>query len=528
MRSLFSSLRIPFTAALLALISAQSAAAEHRVPLHEMTIEQLQAEMSAGRLTCHQLVEHFLARIQEIDRSGPTLNSVIEINPDALAIADRLDEERRARGVRSPMHGIPVLLKDNIDTADGMLTTAGSLALMNSKPSKDALLVAHLREAGALILGKTNLSEWANFRSSRSSSGWSARGGQTRNAHAPGRNPCGSSSGSAVAIAAGLAVVAVGTETDGSIVCPAAVNGVVGMKPTVGLVSRTGIIPISVSQDTAGPMARTVTDAAILLAALAGPDPMDLATSALATRRIPDYLAELTTDGLRGARIGVARNLAGFHESVDAVFEQAIAKLAAAGAVIVDPANLEAGKKLSKDEMTVLLYEFKDGLNRYLTQRPGGPNTLANLIDFNEREREREMPYFGQELFVKAQKKGPLTEHEYRRARERSRRAAGRDGIDAVLREHKLDAIVAPTVGPAWMTDLVNGDHGIGGDVSQAPAVAGYPHITVPAGLVHGLPIGISFVGTAWSEPTLIRLAFAFEQITQARRPPSLPAVDKT
>ena len=511
-------------AVLLALIAAQSIAADQHVSPHEMTIGQIQDEMSAGRLTSHQLVEYFLTRIQAIDRNGPALNSVIEINPDALAIADRLDQERRAGGVRSRMHGIPVLLKDNVDTADGMLTTAGSLALMDSKPAKDASIVARLREAGAVILGKTNLSEWANFRSSRSSSGWSARGGQTRNAYALDRNPCGSSSGSAVAIAAGLAVVAVGTETDGSIVCPAAVNGVVGMKPTVGLVSRTGIIPISVSQDTAGPMGRTVTDVAILLAALAGPDPTDPATSAFGTRPVPDYLAALKADGLKGARIGVARDLAGFHEGVDVVFDQAIAKLTEAGAIIVDPANLEAGTKLDEDELSVLLYEFKDGLNHYLSTRLSGPRTLAKLIEFNEREREREMPYFGQELFADAEKKGPLTETEYQGALERSRKAAGPDGIDALLQKHKLDAIIAPTVGPAWTTDLVNGDHFIGGSISQAPAVAGYPHITVPAGFVHGLPIGISFVGTAWSEPTLLRLAFAFEQITQARRPPGLPA----
>jgi amidase len=502
---------------------AESGAGDDSTALHELTIAQMQAAMADGELSSRQLVEYFLARIEAFDRNGPALNSVVEVNPDALAIADQLDAERRAKGPRGLLHGIPILLKDNIDTADAMLTTAGSLALMNSRPASDAFIVTRLRNAGAVILGKTNLSEWANFRSSRSSSGWSARGGQTRNPYAFDRNPCGSSSGSAAAVAAGLTVVAVGTETDGSIVCPAAINGIVGIKPTVGLVSRSGIIPISASQDTAGPMARTVSDAVILLQALAGADPVDSATRESTAKPAPDYLVGLKADGLKGARIGVARNLAGFHEGVDSIFDQAIAKLAEAGAVIVDPANLQLDKRLSDNELTVLLYEFKDGLNRYLRARPGEPDSLAELIDFNQRERELEMPYFLQETFLDAQKKGPLTDREYRRASAGAKKAAGHDGIDALLRKYQLDAIVAPTVGPAWVTDVINGDHGVGGDISQAPAVAGYPHVTVPAGYLHGLPIGISFVGAAWSEPTLIRLAFAFEQITRARRPPKLP-----
>jgi amidase len=502
--------------------TAAAGAATPEMNLSEATVAQLQAEMAAGRLTSHRLVEYFLARIEALDRNGPKLNSVIEVNPDALAIADRLDEERRVKGARGALHGIPILLKDNIDTADAMHTTAGSLALVSSRPAQDAFIVRRLRNAGAVILGKTNLSEWANFRSSRSSSGWSGRGGQTKNAYAPDRNPCGSSSGSGAAIAAGFAVVAVGTETDGSIVCPSTVNGIVGIKPTVGLVSRSGIIPISISQDTAGPMARTVADAAALLSAMAGVDESDATTAGLIRHPVTDFTAALQAGSLRGARIGVARNQSGFHEAVDLVFEQAIAHLKAAGAVIVDPANLEIDKAAGRNEFDVLLYEFKDGLNRYLATRSGTPQTLTELIAFNEREREREMPYFGQEVFLQAQAKGPLTERAYRRARARSYAAAGPNGIDAVLKRYRLDALIAPTLGPAWPTDLINGDHILGGDAASAPAIAGYPHITVPAGFVHGLPVGLSFIGTAWSEARLIQLAYAFEQATQARQPPHL------
>lgn len=489
------------------------------LPLEESTIMQLQAAMSAGRLTSRQLAEHFLHRIEAVDGE---LNSIIEVNPDALAIADEFDTERRAGRTRGPLHGIPVLLKDNIDTADSMLTTAGSLALVDSKPRQDAFIVKRLREQGAVILGKTNLSEWANMRSSRSSSGWSGRGGQTRNPYDLTRNPCGSSSGSGAAVAAGLAVVAVGTETDGSIVCPSSVNGIVGIKPTVGLVSRSGIIPISASQDTAGPMARTVQDAAILLNALAGMDSSDAATAASKTHALARFDTTFKPDALRGVRIGVARNLAGFHEGVDAILEQAIKSLVAAGAVIVDPADLKLADSVGDDESSVLLYEFKEGLNRYLATRTGGPRTLAELITFNESERAREMPYFGQEQFIRAQEKGPLTERDYLEARKRSRDAAGLKGIDAVLRKFRLDALIAPTVGPAWTTDLVNGDHFIGGNASMAPAIAGYPHITVPAGYLHDLPVGISFIGTAWVDGALVRLAYAYEQATRARRPPDL------
>jgi amidase len=497
-------------------------------PGEEIPIRELQDDMAAGRVTSRQLVVHFLGRIQSIDREGMRINSVVEINPDVLGLAEAMDAERRKQGARGPLHGIPILLKDNIDTADQMLTTAGSLALVTSRPAEDAFIVKKLRDAGAVILGKTNLSEWANFRSRRSSSGWSARAGQTRNPYDVARNPCGSSSGSGAAIAANLAAAAVGTETDGSIVCPSAVNGIVGIKPTVGLVSRSGIIPISASQDTAGPMARSVEDAVLLLHAMIGMDARDPATHALNERSFKDSLiAALQPQGLRGARIGVARNLSTFHESVIPVLEASIDTLRAAGAQVIDPADLVMPKSMSEDEMTVLLYEFKDGVNRYLSTRTGGartgaPATLADLIAFNEQQRAVELPFFGQELFIAAQAKGTLAAPEYVQARERSRRLAGPEGIDALLRKHRLDAIVAVSMGPAWTTDLVNGDRGQGGDITQLPAVAGYPHITVPAGFAHGLPIGISFVGTAWSDATLVRLAFAFEQATRARRPPVL------
>jgi amidase len=398
-----------------------------------------------------------------------------------------------------------------------MSTTAGSLALAGTKPSKDAFLVTQLRSAGMAIAGKANLSEWANIRSTRSSSGWSARGGQTRNPYVLDRNPCGSSSGSAVAVAAGLVALAVATETDGSIVCPASVNGIVGIKPTVGLISRSGIIPISASQDTAGPVARTVAEAATLLGVLAGPDPEDPVT--LGHPKV-DYAAALKADGLRGVRLGVARNLAGFHEGVDQVFEQSLAALKAAGAELVDPADLKLPKQADDVELTVLLYEFKDGVNRYLRTRPGASQSLADLIRFNDEHHSEEMAYFGQELFLKAQAKGPLTDAEYRKAARRAKKMAGPDGIDAVLKKHHLDAIVAPTTGPAWSTDPVNGDHYLGGGASQAAAMAGYPHITVPMGFVHELPVGLSFIGTAWSEAQLIQYAYAFEQATHPRRDP--------
>ena len=488
----------------------------------ELTIARLHGDLDARRISVRRIEAHYAARIAAIDAHGPSLRSVLEVNPDAAAIAAQLDS---AGGPRGPLYGVPVLLKDNIDTADRMLTTAGSLALLDSRPARDAFIVRQLRAAGALILGKTNLSEWANYRSKRSSSGWSGRGGQTRNPYALDRNACGSSSGSGTAIAADLAVVAVGTETDGSITCPASVTGLVGIKPTVGLVSRSGIIPIAASQDTAGPMARTVADAAVLLGVLAGFDPDDPATARLREQPPPDYSRSLDASSLNGARIGVLRHYAGFHEGVDALFERGLAVLRERGAVIVDPADIATADKLDADEQIVLAYEFKDGINRYLaTRQGGGPRTLQELIAFNDREAIREMPFFRQELFLDAEATGGLTEAKYLEAHERALRLAGREGIDAALAKDHLDALVAPTVGPAWTTDLVNGDHFLGGGVTTPPAIAGYPHVTVPMGAVHGLPVGVSFVGPAWSEARLIGYAYAYEQATKARRAPQFAA----
>jgi len=444
-----------------------------------------------------------------------------------LVIADALDAEREANGPRGPLHGVPVLLKDNINTADGMTTTAGSLALAGSIPAEDAFVVKKLRSAGAILLGKTNLSEWANFRSNHSTSGWSSRGGQTRNPYALDRNPCGSSSGSAVAVAANLCSVAIGTETDGSIICPSHTNSIVGIKPTLGLVSRSGIIPIAHSQDTAGPMTRTVTDAAVLLGALTGVDPRDPVTQESRGKSTADYAPFLDPDGLQGARIGVARNFFGFDERVDQIMEGCIEDMRRMGAEIVDPANVETVDKFKESELEVLLYEFKSDLNNYLARLgPKAPvRSLQDVIAFNERHRDRVMPYFGQEAMHQSQEKGPLDNKEYLEALENNHRFSRDEGIDATLRAHQLDAIIAPSGGPAWMTDLVNGDHGAGGSSSPA-AVAGYPNITVPAGYIFGLPIGISFFGGAYQEPTLIKLAFAFEQATRVRRPPEfLPSV---
>ena len=492
--------------------------------LEEASIVELQREMDAGSLTARSIAEKYLARIEEIDRQGPAINSVIEINPDALAIADTLDRERKAKGSRGSLHGIPVLLKDNIDTADRMMTTAGSLALVGSRPSADAFVARKLRAAGAVILGKTNLSEWANFRSTHSTSGWSGRGGQTRNPYALDRNPCGSSSGSAAAVAANLCVAAIGTETDGSIVCPSSANSIVGIKPTLGLVSRSGIIPIAHSQDTAGPMARTVTDAAILLGALAGVDPRDGVTRQSRHQSHIDYARFLRADGLRGARIGVARKFFGFNEKVDKLIGEALEVMKRAGAVLVDPADMATAGKFDATEFEVLLYEFKADLNKYLAGLgPGAPvHSLKEVIEFNERNREKEMPYFGQEIFLKAEAKGPLTSRPYRAALRKNHRLSRTEGIDAVMRKHRLDAIVAPTGGPPWMTDLVNGDH-FSGSSSTPAAVAGYPNINVPAGYIYGLPVGISFFGRAYSEPVLIKLAYAFEQATRLRQPPKFP-----
>ncbi|MGQ0385067.1 MAG: amidase [Gammaproteobacteria bacterium] len=503
----------------------QEAPAAPGLELEEMTIAQLQQAMTAGRHTSRQLVESYLKRIEDIDRHGPALRSIIEVNPDALAIADGLDAERREQGSRGPLHGIPILLKDNIDTADRMATSAGSLALADSIAPRDAFLVERLRAAGAVIIAKTNLSEWANFRSMTSTSGWSARGGQVKNPYSLDRNPCGSSSGSGVAVAANLAAAAVGTETDGSIVCPAGANGIVGIKPTVGLVSRSGIIPISASQDTAGPMARTVADAAILLAAMTGVDPRDPATGA-AVGHPTEYAQALDAGALRGARIGVSRKgHSGYSPGVDRLLASAIEAMKSQGAEIVDPVDIPNVGKTGECELEILLYEFKDGLDRYLAGL--GPaarvHTLAEVISYNEREREREMPYFGQDLFERAQKKGPLSEPDYLRHRAECRRLAGSEGIDAAIASHRLDALVAPTGAPAWPTDLVNGDHFLGGSSGLA-AIAGYPNISVPMGQLFGLPVGISFFGPAWSEARLIGIAHAFEQATRHRRAPEFPA----
>lgn len=494
----------------------------------EATVAALQAEMQAGRLTARALVEHYLERIAQLDAKGPALRSMIETNPDAVTVAEQLDRERSLKGRRGPLHGIPVILKDNIDTADRMTTTAGSLALEGSVPPRDSGVAARLRAAGAVLLGKANMSEWANIRSTHSTSGWSARGGQCRNPYALDRNPCGSSSGSAVAVSANLGAVAVGTETDGSIVCPASNTGIVGLKPTVGLVSRAGIIPISHTQDTAGPLCRTVADAAVLLSAMAGADSRDPATISSAGHMDSDYTRFLDPAGLRGVRIGVARaKFFGYSDVVDYLAEQALDLLRREGAVLIDPANIPHAGEYDDEELEVLLYEFKADLASYLVEL--GPQArvknLQDVIEFNKRHRDREMPYFGQELFLQAQKKGPLSSPGYRKALRMCRRFSRELGIDAVMAKHRLDVLVAPTGNPAWPTDLVNGDHFTGGSSTPA-AVAGYPSISVPMGFAYGLPVNLSFFGRPWSEPTLIRVGYAFEQASRHRRPPGfLPTI---
>ena len=497
--------------------------------LEEATIAHLQQRMTSGQDTARSLVEKYLSRIETLDKRGPSLNQVLEINPEVLDIADKLDAERKARGDRGPLHGIPVLLKDNVGTADRMTTTAGSLALEGSIPPKDSFVARRLREAGAILLGKTNMSEWANFRSTHSSSGWSGRGGQGRNPYALDRNTSGSSSGSAAAVAADYAPLAVGTETDGSIVSPSNNNSIVGIKPTIGLVSRSGIIPIAHSQDTAGPMARSVADAALLLGALAGVDPDDPVTRNGLKRGQRDYTTFLDPNGLKGARIGVPRKkLFGDSPAADRLVEAAIVDMKKLGAIIVDPADIPTIGQVDKSEFEVLLYEFKADLNAYLAGLgPHSPiHSLKEAIEFNERHRDREMPYFGQEIFLQAEEKGPLTSKAYLAALARNHQLTRVGGIDAVMNKHKLDALVAPTSAPPSLTDLVNGDYGPGGS-SSFPAVAGYPHITVPAGYSFGLPVGISFFGGPFSEPTLIRLAYAFERATRHRRPPMfLPTAD--
>lgn len=487
----------------------------------EITIADLQDGMKSGKYTARSITENYLARIAAVDKGGPTVNSVIEMNPDAAEIADALDKERKEKGPRGPLHGIPVLIKDNIATADKMQTTAGSLALVGSKPPADSTVAQKLREAGAVILGKTNLSEWANIRSDHSISGWSGRGGQTKNPYALDRNPCGSSSGTGAGVSANFATVGIGTETDGSIVCPSSSNGLVGIKPTVGLISRNHIIPISHTQDTAGPMCRTVRDAATLLGVLTGVDAEDKATAASSGKSQTDYTKFLDADGLRGARIGVLRKAFGFSPAVDKLMEAALDVLKKQGATLVDPVAFETDGKFRRTEFLGFMYELKADLNAYLAWL--GPNTpvktLKEIIAFNEQNAAKEMPYFGQENFLNAEQKGPLTTKEYVDAIAQNHEMAGKKGIDATMDKNKLDAIVAPTGGPAWLTDIVNGD-AFGGGSSEFAAVAGYPNINVPAGFDFGLPVGISFFGRAWSEPVLIKLAYAYEQATKWRKAP--------
>lgn len=493
--------------------------------LDEVSLADIRRGLEEHKWTSARLVQLYLARIDAIDRSGPQLRSVLSLNPAATAIADQLDHERKNGRVRGPLHGIPILVKDNIETRDPISTTAGSLALASWRSPQDAFVAGRLRAAGAIILGKTNLSEWANFRSSHSTSAWSGVGGQTRCAYALDRNPSGSSSGSGVATSASLCACAIGTETDGSVTAPASINGIVGIKPTVGLISRSGIVPISASQDTAGPMARTVRDLAILLSAMTGVDPQDPATAASQGKAAPDYTRFLDANGLSGARLGIARNFFANDAPMDAFLSRCVDALKKAGAEVVDPADLTTSSQLSAPESEVLSYEFKDGLNRYLTRLPSNTpaRTLADLIAFNEANRDREMPYFGQELFIQAQAKGPLTDPAYIQARADCVRLSRQQGIDALLAQYKLDAIVSLTSGPACFIDHVNGDQDTGGCTSPA-AVAGYPHITVPAGLYDGLPIGLSFFSTAWTEPTLIKLAYAWEQQMNARQKPGFSA----
>jgi len=489
---------------------------EPNTELNEITIAELQAKMRSGEISAERLTRKYLERIKEID---PKLNSVIETNPDALDIAEQLDKERKSGRIRGALHGIPVLIKDNIDTADRMKTTAGSMALLNAPtPKQDAFLVQQLRKAGAVIIGKTNLSEWANFRSTKSSSGWSGRGGQTHNPYILDRNPCGSSAGTGAAIAANLAAVGIGTETDGSILCPSATCGIVGLKPTLGLVSRSGVIPIAHSQDTAGPMTRTVTDAAILLGVLVGSDKTDSIT-AQASKGAKDYTKFLDKNGLRGARIGVARQVFGKNSKIDAVIEPQLQVMKNAGATLID-VEFPTNGKFGDAEFEVLLYEFKADLNKYLANRNSEYKTLADLIRFNDENRDKEMSFFGQEIFLMAEKKGALTDRAYRLALQKSKLLTQTQGIDAVMNKSKLDAFVAPSGGVAWMTDLVNGDCGVFEGMTSFAAVAGYPSITVPAGFIQELPAGISFFGRAFSEPTLIKIAYAFEQATKARRAP--------
>jgi amidase len=502
---------------------ASSTSAAHVVPdaVEELSLADISAAFADGRMTSQQLTQSYLARIDKFDRRGPSLGSVIETNPRALEIASALDAERKTRGVRGPLHGVPVLIKDNVETSDHMMSTAGSLALKGWYAPKDAPLVERLRAAGAVILGKTNLSEWANFRSTHSLSGWSGRGGQCRNPYATDRTPSGSSSGSAVAVSANLCAIAVGTETDGSIVSPASINGIVGLKPTVGLVSRRGIVPISHSQDTAGPLTRSVRDAAVMLGIMAGLDSADAASAAVGDRFQTDYARYIDPKGLNGARLGIARKFFADNAPLNGFLGTCIATLKTAGAIIVDPADLPMHGSTAAPEQEVLLYEFKTDLNAYFKRLPPTfpVRSLAALIRFNEAHQDTEMPLFDQELLRQAEAKGPLTEKAYKDARAACLKATRSNGIDAVLAEHKLDAMVTLTSGPAWLIDTVNGDSDTGGCSSPA-AIAGYPHITVPAGLFRGLPVGLSFFGAAFSEPTLIKLGSGFEAVARGRTPP--------
>lgn len=483
--------------------------------LNEFTVEEFQQKMQAGELTSEAICQKYLSRIELVD---PALKAVIELNPDALEIARSLDEERKNGKVRGSLHGIPVLIKDNIDTGDKMQTTAGSLALEGHLAQEDAFIVKKLREAGAVLLGKTNLSEWANFRSTNSSSGWSGRGGQVRNPYCLDRSPCGSSSGTGVAVTANLCAIGIGTETDGSIVCPSGVNGIVGLKPTLGLWSRSGIIPIAHSQDTAGPMARTVKDAAILLGALAAFDPSDTKTHIEKGEIFSDYTQFLNADGLNGMRLGIASQMNGFHKGVTELFEQAVVVMKSKGAEIIEEVTFEHRQKWGAAEWEVLLCEFKADLNNYLQNHPNAPaKSLEELIAFNKQNADKEMPWFGQEIFEMAQEKGDLTSEEYLKALEEAKRFTQKEGIDALMEKHRLDAIIAPTNGPAWNIDWVNGDH-FSGSSSAPAAISGYPNITVPMGFVHGLPAGISIFGPAWSEPVLLKIAYAFEQATKHRK----------
>ncbi len=510
-------------------VESSGAAATPEVPefeLDEVTIAELERQMADGERTSREITALYLDRIAALDRQGPTLRSVIETNPDALEIAGELDRERNAGNVRGPLHGVPILLKDNIATADRTTTTAGSLALEGSIPPRDAFVASRLRRAGAVLLGKANLSEWANFRSRRSSSGWSARGGQCRNPYVLDRNPCGSSSGSGAAASANLCAAAVGTETDGSIICPSSANGLVGIKPTVGMVSRSGIIPISAVQDTAGPMARTVRDAAALLSGMTGVDPQDDATAGSPTPTdLTRHLAGPAAADLSGLAIGIGRQFLGRDGRVDGLIDEAIRVLDGLGARIVDPVEIAHHREIARHEYEAMLYEFKAGLNEYLASlgEHAPVRTLADVIALNEERAAEELPYFGQEILIEAEAKGPLTDEAYRTARETANRLAREEGLDATLARHDLHAILGPSGGPAWVTDLVHGDSFSVGSSGPA-AVAGYPNVTVPAGHVHGLPVGVSFFGAAWSEPTLIRIAWAFEQAAWHRRSPRFRA----